>query len=333
LSKNKLDLECHEHFQEMRKQIEMQRDKINDICMEMIETTQKYEKSYLKNLNEKLDTCLKSFEIKSVDEGLRELEETFRNPNLLIKSIKEMYQKQEEFIQTLQSKLNGLNQIIEDLKASNQFKPNLSFNKDLFGKLNLNDPFRSQILREKQSLELLELCEFNSGDRFKLLYRASEHGFGPNHFHSKCDWYPNTLTIFKASKSSYIFGGFTTKTWGGPDGYKSDPNAFLFSLTNKDNQSCKMNIDPNKHQYAIRCYSELGPTFGCGHDVFIDSNANANTSSYSNLGDAYKHPQYAKGTYQAKSFLAGFFQFQLSEIEVYQKVNSWDEIKIKEECV
>ena len=67
LSKTKLDLECHEHFEEIRKQIEMQRDKINDICMEMIEATQKYEKSYLKNLNEKLDTCLNSFEIKSVD--------------------------------------------------------------------------------------------------------------------------------------------------------------------------------------------------------------------------------------------------------------------------
>ncbi len=40
---------------------------------------------------------------------------------------------------------------------------------------------------------------------------------------------------------------------------------------------------------------------------------------YSNLGDCYKHPQYAHGTDEAQSFLAGSCYFQLDEIEVYQK--------------
>ena len=39
----------------------------------------------------------------------------------------------------------------------------------------------------------------------------------------------------------------------------------------------------------------------------------------SDLGYNYKHPQYTAGTNQAQSFLAGSFQFLLSEIEVYKK--------------
>jgi hypothetical protein len=37
------------------------------------------------------------------------------------------------------------------------------------------------------------------------------------------------------------------------------------------------------------------------------------------LGCNYKHPQYAKGTDEAKTFLAGSCHFQLNEIEVFQK--------------
>ena len=81
-----------------------------------------------------------------------------------------------------------------------------------------------------------------------------------------------------------------------------------------------MKIDPNQNQYAIYCYSDNGPTFGGGHDICICSNSNKTNGSYLNLGNTYKHPQYAYGTNEAKSFLTGSFKYQLSEIEVYQKV-------------
>ena len=41
--------------------------------------------------------------------------------------------------------------------------------------------------------------------------------------------------------------------------------------------------------------------------------------SCSCLGGTYKHPQYAQGTNEAETFLAGSFNFQLDEIEVYRK--------------
>ena len=70
--------------------------------------------------------------------------------------------------------------------------------------------------------------------------------------------------------------------------------------------------------YVITPYNSFGPTFGSGHEIQIATNANTNISS-SNLGYNYKHPQYTAGTNQAKMFLAGSFQFLLSEIEVYKK--------------
>ena len=150
---------------------------------------------------------------------------------------------------------------------------------------------------------------------------GTRDGFGSDDFHSKCDGHWNTLTIFKAKQSSYIFGGFSSVSWESPANgkYKSDPNAFIFSLTNKENQPIKMKIDPNKHEYAIGCHSEYGPIFGGGHDICIANNANTTTDSFSYLGYSYKHPQYEYETNEAQTFLAGSFNFQLDEIEVYEK--------------
>ena len=41
--------------------------------------------------------------------------------------------------------------------------------------------------------------------------------------------------------------------------------------------------------------------------------------SWSDLGYSYSHPQYEYGTKEAKTFLAGSRDFQLDEIEVYQR--------------
>jgi hypothetical protein len=145
---------------------------------------------------------------------------------------------------------------------------------------------------------LIDLCEFSPNDKWSLLYRGTRDGFGYNDFHSKCDGYSNTLTIIKAKKSKFIFGGYTTVSWESchqsPVKFKSDPNAFIFSLTNKDNQPVKMKINPNRHEYAIICHSRYGPMFG--FDICIADNANKEIDSWSNLGHSYPHPQYAQGT-------------------------------------
>ena len=106
--------------------------------------------------------------------------------------------------------------------------------------------------------------------------------------------------------------GFASINWESSGGFKSDLNAFLFSLTNKDNQPCKMR--PINTTMSIFCFSEYGPIFG-NDDIHIGNNANTTAGSYSKLGDSYQHPQPSQGN----SYLSGSNKFKLSEIEVYKK--------------
>ena len=126
----------------------------------------------------------------------------------------------------------------------------------------------------------------------------------------------------KTKESSYIFGGFASNSWDPPARYlkwKPDPYAFIFSLTNKDNQPLKIKSNPYYPQDAIYCDSEFGPTFGGGYDLCIANNANTTMDSHSRLGSDYIHPHYEAETNEAETFLAGSINFQLDEIEVYQK--------------
>ena len=51
----------------------------------------------------------------------------------------------------------------------------------------------------------------NEGD-WKLCWRASRDGWSSSRFHSLCDEKGPTVTIVKVGK--YIFGGYTSLSWG-----------------------------------------------------------------------------------------------------------------------
>ena len=164
---------------------------------------------------------------------------------------------------------------------------------------------------------MIKLCDFTPTDKWSLLCRATRDGFRSDVFHSRCNWHSNTLTILKAIGSGFIFGGFATVDWDSSSGCKSDPNAFILCLTNKDNQALKMKIEPNYHQYGIYCNSACGPSFG--KDIHVANNSNTTIGCYSKFGITYSHPQYEYRAMKAQTFLAGSFNFHLDEIEVYQK--------------
>ena len=159
-NKAKLESDVFEHFQEMRFKIDQHREelkkRIDDIALAMIDETKKYQEKYLRDLKESFSLF---DETQSVEDKLNGIEETFRNPHLLIQSIKEMQQKQEASLNEIQSKLNEMNQVKDILKATNKFKPNLSvFNQtedsSLFGLIKLSEycsntnPFKSEILTD-----------------------------------------------------------------------------------------------------------------------------------------------------------------------------------------
>ena len=104
--------------------------------------------------------------------------------------------------------------------------------------------------------------------------------------------------------------------------YRYDSSAFLFSLANKPGwQPLKLDQTGAAYSYygyaTYSCYS-YGPTFGGGHDIYIVSYASTSTSSYTNLGYTYSRPSgYSYGSSNTRSFLAGSYNFQPDEVEVF----------------
>ncbi len=93
----------------------------------------------------------------------------------------------------------------------------------------------------------------------------------------------------------------------------------MFSLTNRDGQPCRIRVSKEWSSISIDCHVACGSSFGIG-DIYIFDKANENGNIYSDLGFAYKQPRYAHKSRGAREFLPRAHKFQLSEIEVCQRV-------------
>jgi len=100
---------------------------------------------------------------------------------------------------------------------------------------------------------------------------------------------------------------------GSGGGYGSTPNAFIFSLRNKEGLGPFKSMVTNP-TYAIYRYSSYGPTFGGGHDIYIANNANSNTHSSTTFGSFYSIPGGVQDRY---TILAGTQTFKPDEVEVF----------------
>jgi hypothetical protein len=132
-SKNIFDLDCHNHFQEIRRKIDVQREELKDqidkISLAMIDELKLIEATYSNRIKEFHVVVYDLEKEKNI------LNETFRDVNLLISSINQLQVKQDEAVSRLKSNLNEISQMKTFLSESNDFKPNLSFNRDSFGLL------------------------------------------------------------------------------------------------------------------------------------------------------------------------------------------------------
>jgi hypothetical protein len=133
VSKNIFDLDCYNHFQEVRRKIEVQREELKDQIdkhsLAMIDELKAIEETYAKRIKE--------FQVEAYDLEKEKniLNETFRDVNLLISSINQLQTKQYEAASKMKSNLSEISQMKTFLTKSNDFKPNLSFNRDSFGLL------------------------------------------------------------------------------------------------------------------------------------------------------------------------------------------------------
>ena len=315
-----LEVTVYDHFQEIRRQIDIRHEEANcsndKLYMNMIGRTNHTQAQYMEHLKKETDRAFVQSQYGCSDKERTILKDVLRDP--LLVNVKTIKARLEEEIVHLKAKSSEFEEIKEIVKA-NELKVGDSLDHNFYGELHLVEPsicaFKSKIVNTLQYIYLMRLCEFSLEDKWTLIYRASEDGFGAEDFHSKCDGICNTLTLFKPNGSSNIFGGFTSVSWDTSNDYKEDLNAFIFSLVNQDNKPVKMKVCTA--QYAIDCDSSYGPSFCL--DIVIKDSSNANTNSFTNLGWSYNHPQYESGTAKARSFLAGEYNFRLSEIEVYSR--------------
>jgi hypothetical protein len=172
--------------------------------------------------------------------------------------------------------------------------------------------------------ELFKLCEFNGfGEKRKLLYRGSLHGFSSSMFHAKCDNIRKTLIVVKAAESGNIFGGYTAATWNrttrGGACFKEDASAFLFSLVNRENMpAVKLNISNGEEKNAIFVNHDLGLIFG-PLDFCINLEKFDQKESFCLIRRTYNLPSFLQlSTGVVSSFIAGCLKFTIEEIEVFQ---------------
>jgi hypothetical protein len=112
LRKSNLTTQSYNHFQELRRQIDLHREeempkvfhasimnKIDEVSLAMIERVNECEAAFLVSLNENMNFTLD----KSHDQELKELNETFRDPNISMDTIKQIQLKQGENVRKLKS--------------------------------------------------------------------------------------------------------------------------------------------------------------------------------------------------------------------------------------
>ena len=138
----------------------------------------------------------------------------------------------------------------------------------------------SILIKSNRALEFLEIIYHWIGSKkIELLFRSTRDGMNAKIFHKKCDNQGATICFIKNEKG-HIFGGYTSISWTSETGNKTDPKAFLFTLSNI------YNIKPTKF-VSMNCknevyhFIEFGPIFGKdGLDLKIQPYLNSANSNF-----------------------------------------------------
>jgi len=172
----------------------------------------------------------------------------------------------------------------------------------------------STIMNAKQAKRLwIEILKGVEKTSAKLLFRASRDG--GNNFHKCCDNLGPTVTIIKSN--GCIFGAYTPISWASKGAYVINSATFLFSLVGPNDEERTVKISNVSGNHSIHDSATAGPTFGGGHDLYISANYQS-TSNYSGLGSSYQLTGGNYGPSGASSYLAGSYNFVVSDYEVYQ---------------
>lgn len=132
----------------------------------------------------------------------------------------------------------------------------------------------------------------------KLIYRATRDGWASTNWHAKVDLQGATVTYIK-STTGQIFGAFTSMNQTGAGVWVTDPQAFLFSATQK------VKLPVTNSGYAFFTYSDRILYMG-SQDLYVPDKPNAGTASFTTPGNHYTVPPgTSAGSAAAITFLHG----------------------------
>jgi len=170
-------------------------------------------------------------------------------------------------------------------------------------------PFEGGTLLSDELIE--KITEWLPQKKISLLYKATVDGFDAQDFHQKCDGLGRTLTVIQSGQG-YLFGGCTKRSWGG-NTFRTDPTAFLFTLTNPYSlPPTRYFIKPSHTHCAIRSNPAYSAAFGSGKDIFVATAPHQNKNSYSDFPVSYKDT-----TGKGNLTFTGTRTFQIDDVEVY----------------
>ena len=237
----------------------------------------------------------------------------------------EMREENKQFNQIYEG--NDLKIYVDKLMDNTNYEFRIcSFYKGIIGlwtdilKIKTNEfSYDSNILKESpRKKELIQkLYEWTGFKKIELIYRGTRDGGDNNSFHQKCDNQGPTLILCKNDKDN-IFGGYTSVSWTNDNkGYKTDKNSFLFTLTNIHNTEPTKFQEYNNNNNVYH-YSNNGPTFGNGSDLYFYQQFLNNNNCQSGFPSTYKDT-IGKG----RSIFTGNYNnynscIKLREIEIFK---------------
>ncbi|TNV75964.1 hypothetical protein FGO68_gene9882 [Halteria grandinella] len=151
--------------------------------------------------------------------------------------------------------------------------------------------------------------------KLELVYNSSKDVKLPEKFHAKCEGVTNIVCVIQTDMKQ-IIGGYTQEAWEPcePSQYKSDPHAFIFSLS-------KQSLHPIQHGHEKFATFHDKNSFCVFGDVRRSDLFVGGWNSVSNLGTTYTLPEgIMKNSFEASSYLAGNQYFNKTVIQAYKVV-------------
>jgi sugar lactone lactonase YvrE len=174
----------------------------------------------------------------------------------------------------------------------------------------------SAILTPVQNEQLSTALRPPSGQYvWRQCYNGERDGFAARTFHDRCDNKGPTITVLRVDTGGpkgRVFGGYSKVSWASRSQYVYSNADWLFRFA-PDLERTLPTL--NRPQNAIYDAANYCPTFGGGHDLYLDSGCRTGSSSASSYS--------AAGGY-GSDWLAGASRWTIDAIEVYYLSHEFD---------